>query len=472
MTPERFSPLGAGPSSLRRRLLVALVGPLLILIVGSAVFSYHVALDAATTAYDRSLLDPALALAKLVDTRRAGEPIALPEAVLDALRTDALDRVYYRIVDAGGATLAGTSALGPPPPPEPGVTHVFFDTALGGEPLRAVALAVQSRAGPLQIEVAETLVKRNALVREVLIGTVVPELVVTLAAGLLLWFATRRGLAPLDALRQEIAARSPADLRPVPEAGAPEEVRPLVRTLNGLLTRLRNALSSQEQFIGNAAHQLRTPLAGLSAHAELALREPASGELKRLLGSVYAETQRTAHLVNQLLALTRAEPGGAPHASREPADLAAIVNEGATPWVHRALERDIDLGFDLASARLLGEPALLRELVGNLLDNAINYTPRGGSVTVRTRTEASRTILQVEDTGPGIDPALRPRVTERFFRLPGTPGDGCGLGLAIVQDITLRHGGAIELRDGRDGRGLLVNVTFPALAANAPQHRE
>ena len=459
-------------ASIRGRLLLLVLGPLLILLTVASILAYRFAFDTAAAAYDRALLDPALALAKYVDPKSSNLNSIdwqqrVPEVVVDALRIDTEDKIFYRLIAPDGRTLAGNAQLGSPAAIPKEMPHVFFDTTHAGEQLRAVALPVATEAGALTIVVGETLVKRRALVREVIFGMIAPELAVMVAALALVLFAVHRGLIPLEQLRSEIGARSPSDLRPVGEQGAPDEVRPLVRALNELLARLRGALDSQAQFIGNAAHQLRTPLAGLSAHAELALREPATGELRRLLVTLHGETQRTAHLVNQLLALARAEPAAGEHAERALVNLEKVVSESASPFIHRALEREIDLGFDLAPAWTMGEPLLLRELAANLLDNAIRYTPRGSTITVRTGEESESAVLRVEDNGPGIPEQFRDQVMQRFFRLPSASGDGCGLGLAIVADIAARHGARVCLAEGPGDLGVDARVYFPR--SRAPQ---
>jgi two-component system sensor histidine kinase TctE len=285
---------------------------------------------------------------------------------------------------------------------------------------------------------------------------------IAFAAVALFWFSIGRGLAPLDRLREEIAARSPRDLRPVPEHGKPVEVMPLIGALNRLLSRLNAAIESQQRFIANAAHQLRTPLAGLKTHAELARRQPSTVELKSLLDMIAGETERTSHLVNQLLTLARAEPGET--AGRQPVNLHELIGRDVRTWVQRAVNKNIDLGFELEDAWVLGEPLLLRELFANLLDNALAYTQIGGSVTVRTAGRQDETILEVEDNGPGIPEAEREKVFERFYRIAATGGEGCGLGLSIVAEIAERHGGRVELTAPPGGQGTLMRAVFPRLA--------
>jgi two-component system, OmpR family, sensor histidine kinase TctE len=275
----------------------------------------------------------------------------------------------------------------------------------------------------------------------------------------IVWFGVKRGLAPLARLSEEIRLRSPRDLRAIDAAAAPSEARPLLRALNGLLRQVAEGSRSQQRFLANAAHQLRTPLAGLQAHTELALAQPMPAACRAQLEHVHQATIRTARLANQLLALARAEPGGPGGLSQ--VDLKNVVEAGADEWVHQALRRDVDLGFELSAAPVQGDAFLLREAVANLVHNAIEYADRGGRVTVRTGRREGRSLAEVEDDGPGIPQAEREQVLERFYRMPGTPGTGSGLGLAIVREIATGHGGAIELADGSGGRGCRVGITFP-----------
>src|SRR6202007_618741 len=202
---------------------------------------------------------------------------------------------------------------------------------------------------------------------------------------------------------------------------APEETRPLIAALNGLLGELAAANRSQQRFLANAAHQLRTPLAGLQAHTELALSLPMTDACRTQVEQVHQATIRTARLANQLLALARAEPGG----HTEPLgrlDLKAMVEAVADEWVHRVLQRDLDLGFDLQPAGVPRDGFLLREVLANLLHNAIEYSPRGARITVRTGTRHGKPFLEVDDEGPGIPLAERERVLDRLYRVPGKPG--------------------------------------------------
>jgi len=449
--------------SLRLRLTYWLIGPLLLLVAAGSFVSYRIALNAANKAYDSALLDPVLAIASHIRRTGSRTELDMPSIAIEALRIDTEDRVFYQVLGPRDELIAGTPRLPAPPERLRSEEHIFYDALLEGERVRVAARAVPVENGIAIVQVAETLVKRDKLVLELLIGATAPQLLIAFASVVLFWLGIGRGLAPLDRLRDEIAARSPRDLRPLPEQERPQEIQPLVGALNSLLSRLGAAIGLQRRFIANAAHQLRTPLSGLKTHAELARRQPSTVELKSLLDMIAGETERTSHLVNQLLTLARAEPGET--ASKQPVNLHELIGRDLQGWVQRALRKNIDLGFELRDAWTLGEPLLLRELVANLLDNALAYTQAEGSVTVRTRESDSETLLEVEDNGPGIPEAEREKVFERFYRIPATGGEGCGLGLSIVAEIAERHNGRVELAEPQGGRGTVIRAVFPRLAA-------
>jgi two-component system sensor histidine kinase TctE len=293
-----------------------------------------------------------------------------------------------------------------------------------------------------------------------------PQAVLILLAGLAVWYAVGRGLVPLASLQRELATRSHRDLSPLPEQQAPEEVRPLIRAMNELLGRLSQALEAQQRFIADAAHQLRTPVAGIKTQMELVLRQSPAGEAQATLKQLQAATEQTTRLVNQLLSLARAEPGASRGQGGESIDLARLARDTTTEWVPRAIARNIDLGFDspLAAAHVEGDSFMLREMLNNLLDNAVRYTHPGGQVTVRVTPRGRGVALSVEDNGPGIPDTERERVFERFHRILGTGAEGCGLGLAIVREIAISHGAEASLSSGANDSGTLVRVDFPKAA--------
>jgi len=445
--------------SLRQQLLTWLAVPLAVLLVSGTLFSYWVALRSATNAYDRALLDPALALAEHVDSD-SSNVLDLPKVAQDVLRIDSYDRIYFSVSRLNGEQLAGQPEMPAPPPSVPEGNRLFYYGTVNAERVRIAALYVPQPNGPVVIQVAETMVKRSRLTREILIGETVPDLMVATMAMVLVWFGILRSLAPLERLRAEIAQRSARDLRPLDGSYAPAEVRPLVGTLNELLGNLRDALDSQQRFTANAAHQLRTPLAGLQTQVELALRQPAPEPMLRSLDQLRGATVRAAHLANQLLALSRAEPGGHRPDALRTIDLRSLAQDAASTWVPRALPKDLDLGFEIEEAPVSGDARLLRDLLDNLIENAIRYTPQGGRITVRTAIEGNESVISVEDDGPGIPVDQRGQVFQRFYRVPGSAGDGSGLGLAIVHEIVNAHGASVTIQDGAGGTGTLIQVRF------------
>jgi two-component system sensor histidine kinase TctE len=377
----------------------------------------------------------------------------LPQAVDQVLRTDRFDRIYYRIMSPSGIEIAGDTEL--PPPPGDQIAH---NTVYDGKKVRVVTVHSPCGSSICTVLVGETTLKRERLARDILLQSLFPEILIALATLVIVWFGVKRGLRPLARLSEEIKSRSAGDLRPIDAAGAPQETRPLVGALNGLLEEVSAASRSQQRFLANAAHQLRTPLAGLQAHTELALAQPIPEPCRAQLEQVHRATIRTGRLANQLLALARTEPGA--RSATAAVDLKGIAGGEADAWVRQSLARDIDLGFELDPAPVRGDAFLLREALSNLVHNAIEYSSRGGRVTVRTGRRNGHAFLEVEDDGPGIAPEERERVLERFYRVPGTPGTGSGLGLAIVREIAASHTASLFVAEGTTG-GCRVGITFP-----------
>jgi two-component system, OmpR family, sensor histidine kinase TctE len=448
--------------SLRAHLLRMLLPPIAALLVLGALVAYYPSFEPGTAAYDQGLIDAGISLASYIRTAAPGYRVDLPAAVDQVLRRDSYDTVYYRVLGPGGQDIAGDEGL---PEPDGGARDavVTYDTAYKGRKVRAVALPAQCGLEACRVLVAETTVKRQRMARGILFSSLLPEMLIAFATLVIVWFGVKRGLGPLARLSDEIKARSPGDLRPIAAADTPDETRPLVAALNGLLDEVAQASRNQQRFLANAAHQLRTPLAGLQAHTELALAKSLPPEVRAELEQVHEATIRTARLANQLLALARAEPGARANAAE--LNLKALAESEADGWVHQALARDVDLGFELDWAPVQGDAFLLREALANLVHNAIEYSQRGGRATVRTGRKGTQSFVEVEDDGPGIPPAERERVLERFYRVPGTSGTGSGLGLAIVREIAAGHGATISITDATGGssasRGCRVAITFP-----------
>ncbi len=440
--------------SLRAHLLRMLLPPIAALLALGAVVAYFPSIEPAADAYDQKLVEIGISLGSHVRVLPDQYRFELPPAVEEVLRADRLDEIYYRVLSPGGLHIAGDPALPASPGEEPA-----YDARYKGEPVRVVSVQTPCGRSTCTVLVGETTVKRSQAVRHIVLSSLFPEILIALATVLIVWFGVKRGLWPLARLSEEIKARSPRDLRPIDIAAAPEETRPLLTALNGLLMEVAGAAQNQRRFLANAAHQLRTPLAGLRAHTELALAQPMPEPCRVHLEHVHQATIRTARLANQLLALARAEPGGGDRPQEE-VNLKTVVEGEADAWVHQALARDVDLGFDLDAAPVRGDAFLLREAVANLVHNAIEYSNRGGRVTVRTGGHGSGSFVEVEDDGPGIPPHERERVLERFYRVPGTPGTGSGLGLAIVREIAASHAGSVHL-DDNGNRGCRVALKFP-----------
>lgn len=452
------------PPSLRRQLLLRLLPAMLLLIVAGAFVAYSVALRSAVHAYDRALLDSALALAGQIRVVDGKPSLSLPHAAQEILLTDKDDEIFFRVLGADGQDIAGNDKLLPPAVAPGAEQRVYYDAAIDGRPLRVAALFTEREGIPLTVLVAETLVKRNNLAWEVQLGMLLPELALVIATLALVWFGVRSGLRPLDELRRQLSRRSPTDLRPIEDGPFSEEIAPLVAELDALLQRLDDSLDAQRHFVSDAAHQLRTPIAALQAQIELALRTT-EGEQTAALATALAAVQRLAHLVRQLLALARAEPGA--QAATTSVELDECVRQVAETMLPRAFAAGIDLGFALQAARVSGSRLLLEEAIANLIDNAIRYTPAPGTVNVSVGSEAGSVVLRVEDSGPGIPPAARQQVFERFFRLPGNQREGCGLGLAIVRRIAAQHGATVGIGESAELGGTAVEMRFPPPVAPA-----
>jgi two-component system sensor histidine kinase TctE len=481
----RIGPARVEQRSLFGEILDWMFAPLLLLWPLSVAVTFLVARSLADAPFDRALVDRTEALAQQVQLSTDRSAVVLPRAARDFLEADDLDANYFQVIGPRGRLAAGEAEL--PRPglydfPQPGVVklrtanfrgtdvrigYVFLDAMAGDE------------VGAVLVQLAETLDKRTRLANEIIKGVIFPQFLILPLSLVLVWFGLSRGLAPLQSLQDRIRRRAPDDLSPIDPRGAPEEIAPLVDAFNDLLLRLGQSVGAQKRFIADAAHQMKTPLAGLRTQSELALRERDPAELHRNLEQIARGSQRAAHLISQLLALARTE-NQRDETALMAMDPVAFAREVVADWVPAAIARGLDLGFEAAvaprsgrsaPAPIAGQPVLLRELLSNLIDNALRYTPRGGAVTVRVVGSAEVTDLEVEDNGPGVPEADRTLVFERFYRVLGTGVDGSGLGLAIVREIADQHGATVEVvaaHPGHDPPGALFRVRFPAAAGPAP----
>jgi len=457
--------------SLFGEILDWMLAPLLLLWPMSVALTWLVAQNIANKPFDRELGEMVRALSKqvaLIDDGRGSVEarFTLPSGATEILHTDEDDDIYYQVLGLRGEYVSGDRAL--PVPGDDDATAVpgevrFRDDTIHNADVRVAYTRVQlpgrgAEGAPL-VQVAETLGKRSRLATEIIKGVILPQFVILPLAVLLVWFALARGIAPLNELQRRIRRRNSSDLSPIDERDAPEEVSPLVRAINDLLARLDQSIATQKHFLADAAHQLKTPLAGLRTQAELAQREIDAGQrdpqaVKKSLQQIALSSQRAAHMVNQLLAMARAEDKE--HAAqRSPVHLKRLAADVVRDFVPRALDKRIDLGYEGPEPGapnhlpVHGHALLLRELIRNLVDNALQYTPPGGTVTVRIVEDpfGQVVVLQVEDSGPGIPAAEREQVFRPFYRALGTEVEGSGLGLAIVREIALQHGAEITLED-------------------------
>jgi two-component system sensor histidine kinase TctE len=462
--------------SLFGEILDWMLTPLLLLWPLSLALTWFVAQSIASKPFDRALEFNLQALTQFVVTKDDKVSFNLTPQARDLLKADDSDLVYYQLRDARQGVISGEADFPPPPDTSvPAAGRVLLrDDEVRGDEVRVAYTWLARHSDPSQLvlmQVAETKGKRSTLATEIIKGVMVPQFVILPLAVLLVWLALVRGIRPLSELEQKIRARKPDDLSPIEESFIPQEVAPLVSSINDLLTRLTASLTTQKRFLADAAHQLKTPLAGLRMQAELAQRESNPQEIRSSLQQIAHSSTRATHTVNQLLALARAETTGRTLPTAQ-IDLAQLVTGVVRDSVPRALEHGIDLGYEgpdeMPEICLMdGNPTLLQEMTRNLVDNAINYSGRGGVVTARVLFDrfSGVQILQVEDNGPGIPENERELVLQPFYRALGTNVDGSGLGLAIVHEIAQQHGALVMMEDAHaesQRRGLRVSIRFAA----------
>ena len=458
-------------SGLQRRLLAMLLAPLALLVLVSAWFDYQSA-DSVAMQKDRQLLQYLPLLADSIvgpASERGGPPlILLAPPVEEFLRANP-DFVAFAINTPDGTLLHGAPWLAGPHPttkePE------FRSEESEGVTYRIVSQRVATSGGELVLVLADGSDPRQQWAWSVVYKVLLPNLVLIFAAAFSVNWAVKRALRPLLELKEAVERRSPRDLSALDEESPPEEVRPLVQSLNRLFGLVNAQAESQRRFVADAAHQLRTPTAWLQAQVEAwaqAANASASGtstlplridEINRLRNA----TRRTSQLANQLLALSRADMRAMDAQPLTCVDLRELCTNLLENHFEAAEARRIDLGLEAEPVQIMGHEWLLRELLANLVDNAIKYTPEGGTVTIRCGVREGVAFMEVEDDGPGVAPAERARVLERFYRVQGSPGEGNGLGLAIASEIAHMHCSQLELTAGASGQGLRVGLVFSAV---------
>ena len=453
-------------------MLLWLLLPLGLLLLINAFFSHRTAYLTANRAFDSLLIASADTIADQVMLRDGELTVDVPYVALQLLETDLQERVYYRVVAPNGKTLTGYGDLPMPPKMPRGVgveAQVHYSARYRSEAIDLVAIYKQvygfETTDPVIIVVAETGESRRALASEILVADLQRQAWLIMASALLVWFGLGWGLRPLMTLRNSLLKRSPQDLSPIDPSAVQTEIRPLIAALNQHTARIEQLIHERQRFIADASHQLRTPLAELRTQVEYTLRQNQPTLSHNTLAVVQDWIDGQTRLIGQMLMLARSEPAAMQMQISGEADLVDLAREAALASIPAARRKTIDLSFDgLEHAILInGNALLLHELVANLLDNAIRYTPAQGSITVRVMRSGESGILEVQDNGPGIAPAEQEKVFERFYRIPQRDTQGSGLGLSIVRDICLSHSAVIALHSpAADGHGLCVRVSFKA----------
>jgi len=455
---------GRGQPSLFGEILDWMLAPLLVVWPVSVAVIWALAYSIASGPYDRALQANVMALSNQIGYANDRVLVNLPAAASAILRYDETDEIFYQVRGPRSEVLVGDKDM--PMPDRDDFTAprtvYFTEAVVRGKEIRSAYtfLEFTGAPGPVVVQVGETLDKRTKLANEIINGVLLSQILLVPVFLFLVWYGLTQGIAPLNALQRKIRGRKPQDLSPIDPNEAPEEVRPFILAINDLMARLSQSLRSQQRFVADAAHQMRTPLAGLKTQAEYALRETDRGEIEHSMRQIAASADRASHMVNQLLALARAE-SDAPVAMVL-LDLNELVANATREWVPQALAKSIDLGFEPCEepAVVEGNATLLREMAANLVDNALRYTPAGGRVTARVRCNRFVT-LEVEDNGIGIEEHERDLVFERFYRVLGTRTEGSGLGLAIVREVAEAHRGRASVAPNPAGGGTIFRVVLP-----------
>lgn len=447
--------------SLRRQLLLWLLLPQLVLWSVGGLLTYRIAMAYAEKGIDQSLTQSVRALARQVKPLGSGLLIDFPKAAQDILEQDPSDRVSYTVTSPPGQFLLGNVTL-PQPAADAMVLNapLLYGAALDDQPMRIVALDLPygdpEQPQTLRVQVGKGLLAQNRIAAELVWDMLAPLLALGVVLSLMVHAGIRRGLLPLTRLTTQLENRSVNALQPIGMTQAPSEVHALVQAINGLLGEVNRSVNQEKRFLNDAAHQLRTPLAGLISQVELAQRETQDPALQARLSKVLSGAQRSAHLVHQLLTLARSETVS----QSAPLDLADLAREVAREWTPKALAAGMDLGFEGEDhLPLTGDALQLREAMSNLIDNALRYTPRGTEITLSVWRNAQGLTLRVQDNGPGLDETSRAQAFGRFWRASELPG-GCGLGLSIVREIARRHGGDAHA-EAVSPQGLRIDLLLP-----------
>jgi two-component system sensor histidine kinase TctE len=448
-------------SSISRQLVFWLAVPLMLLALCGALVHYFTNIAPGVLSSDRRLREASNALMARIDVGGGGA-VSLDTAADGKPPLPAADSVAYAVRDAQGHLLAGDARI-PAVPMSEASDQVYAVAQLEHRNVRTLTTRFDTAAGALILTAADVRGPGEPAARFGLMSTLLWDFVQLDITLVLVWIGIQLGLRPVRRLRDEIARRSVLDLRAIDESSVPREIAPVVVTLNRLFAMLRTSVQSQQQFIANTAHQLRTPITGMQAQLELLAEEPAALPVKHRLATLQEAIRQLAHSANQLLTLARADPAANIAAKGQSVALDTIAGEVVAKFFDRALKSNIDLGVDAQPVSIVADPSLLDDAVSNLVDNALKYTPPGGTVTVSAGERGGKRFIAVEDTGPGIPEGERERVRQRFYRMPNSSGHGSGLGLAIVDEIARLYGASLIIGPGANGRGTKVLLQFPSV---------
>ncbi|GAA6143142.1 sensor histidine kinase [Hydrogenophaga sp. 5NK40-0174] len=457
--------------SLRRQLLLWLLLPQLVLWAGGGLLAYRMALSYAEKGIDQSLTQSVKALARQVKPVGSGLLIDFPKAAQDVLEQDPDDRLSYMVSSPPGQFLLGNQVM-----PQPNAmlsigTPYLYQTEVDGTQQRVVALDVSygddSSPNLLRVQVGKSLAVQQRITRELVADMLVPLLLLGALLSMLVYAGIQRGLAPLKNLTRQLEHRTVETIAPTEETQAPSEVQALVDAINQLLGEVQRSVHQEKRFINDAAHQLRTPLAGLISQVELAQSAAQNDpDLTQRLKKVHTGAERSAHLVHQLLTLARSES----QVNRQRVDVAALTRDVAREWTPRVLAHHMDLGYEGEDRVTIECDKLqIREALSNLIDNATRYCPAGTQITLRVKRSRDAVLLMVEDDGNGLTDEELSQAFQRFWRGSQVAG-GCGLGLSIVQEIARRHGGQATIeRHGDHGLRITLALSLRSgMVANPP----
>lgn len=465
-------------NKLKVNLQIILLPPLIALLCGELWLSQHDLRGAADAAYDRSLAGVIKAIDTTISTASGGVAMELPYPLLDFFQLSASGRVYYRVATGDGLVTLGNADLPEPQIKlEPGVPY-FFNAEYFGEPIRVGAyvrrllVPLYDGASPqsIVIEVAEGTKSRTSFVQGLLLRSALMDTVLVAMVAIIMSAGVAFVLRPLQRVRKKVLARAPNDFTAVEVSSVPFEVRPLIDAINGHVKRFQELTRSQQNFLDDASHQLRTPLAVLRTQVDYALREPRLPQVREALTAMQKSVDRSARLVNQLLALARANNTASLGNMRDKVNVCAVIEDVARLLLPEARGKQQDFGFYLERNDVLvaGSEALLHEAIVNLVDNAIRHVQLKGHVTLTVERIGEVAQITVADNGPGMTDQDKSRMGERFHRGKSAATGGAGLGLAITMAIIEQHSGTLEVSDGLGGVGLTVRVILPVLVTADP----